>query len=234
MKSALLPSLAAAAFLAASAAHAEPAASSVRVLTVSGTGEAAAAPDLATLSIGVEAEGATASEAVRAMSAQMAATIARLKSGGVADRDLQTSGLSVGPRYNYQNNQSPKIIGYTASNTVTAKLRDVKKAGALIDAAVKDGANRLNGLSLGFADSAPLENKARAAAVADARAKAETLARAAGVTLGPILQIQDGFAEAPPTPIYRAAAAPAVAKAVPVEAGESSISASVTLIYEIR
>ena len=208
----------------------------MRTLAVSGVGEAAAAPDQAILQIGVQADGKTAAEALRAMSTRMSATIARLKSSGVADKDIQTSGLSLNPRYNYETRpQNPQIIGYTASNMLTVKLRELSKAGALIDAAVSDGANTLGGLSFGFADTSPLEKAARADAVADAREKAETLAKAAGVTLGPILQIQDGYASPAPQPMYegRAMAAQS-AKDVPIAPGESTLSASVTLIYEIK
>lgn len=206
-----------------------------RTLAVSGLGEAAAAPDQAMLQIGVQADGKTAAEALKAMSARMTATMARLKSGGVAEKDIQTSGLSLNPRYNYESRpQTPQIIGYTASNTLSVKLRDLSKAGALIDAAVSDGANTLGGLTFGFANPKPLENAARADAVADAKAKAEVLAKAAGVSLGPILQINDGYAAPAPQPMYEARAMAADAKSVPIAPGESTLSASVTLIYEIK
>lgn len=207
----------------------------MRTLAVTGLGEAAAAPDQAMLQIGVQADGKTAAEALKAMTARMNATIARLKSGGIADKDMQTSGLSLNPRYNYETRpQNPQIIGYTASNMLTVKLRDLGKAGALIDAAVSDGANTLGGLSFGFANPKPLENEARADAVADARSKAETLAKAAGVSLGPILQIQDGYASPAPQPMFEGRAMAADAKSVPIAPGESTLSASVTLIYEIK
>jgi hypothetical protein len=207
----------------------------MRTLAVTGLGEAAAAPDQAMLQIGVQADGKTAAEALKAMTARMNATIARLKSGGIADKDMQTSGLSLNPRYNYETRpQNPQIVGYTASNMLSVKLRDLSKAGTLIDAAVSDGANTLGGLSFGFANPKPLENEARADAVADAKSKAETLAKAAGVSLGPILQIQDGYAAPSPQPMYEARAMASDAKAVPIAPGESTLSASVTLIYEIK
>lgn len=236
MKFNALPILSIAALAAAGPAAAQPPMREpMRTLSVAGSGEASAAPDQATLTIGVEAEGKTAAEAVRLMTQRMSATLQRLKSGGVAERDVQTADLSVSPRYNYEGRQTPQVIGYTATNTVSVRVRDLGKAGALIDSAVQDGANTLSGLSFGFADAKPLENKARAAAVADARSKAETLAKAAGVSLGPILRIQDGFAASPePMPMMRMSATAAEAKAVPIAAGESTISATVTLVYEIR
>ena len=232
----VLPILSAAAALAvAGPAAAQPPRDALRTLSVSGMGEAAAQPDQATLTIGVEAEGRTAAEAVRQMSERMSATLKRLRAGGVAERDIQTAGLSVAPRYNYENRQTPQIVGYVAANSVSVRMKDPDRAGAVIDAAVQDGANTMNGLVFGFADAKPLENRARAAAVADARAKAETIAKAAGVSLGPIVRIVDGAAAGPePVPMLQARAMAAEAKAVPIAAGESTISANVTLIYEIR
>ncbi len=206
-----------------------------RTLAVTGNGEASAAPDLAVLTIGVETEGATAAAALSQNAAQMNATIEKLKSSGVADKDLQTQNLSVGPRYNYEENRSPpKIVGYVATNMLSVKLRDLATAGAIIDATVAEGANTLGGLSFGFADPKPLMNKAREDAVADAKARAELLAASAGVTLGPILVIQDGYAAPPPMPYMESRMMAAEAKSTPVSAGESTFSASVTIIYDIR
>lgn len=207
---------------------------SPRTLVVTGTGEASGAPDMATLSIGVETEAPSAAAALQQNGAQMNATIDRLKKDGVAEKDLQTSNLSVRPQYKYdQNGSSPRIVGYTATNSLTVKLRDLSKAGAIIDDAVKDGANTLGGLNFGFADPSGLESTARKNAVADARAKASTLASAAGVTLGPILQINEGSISSPPQP-YLAARAMSAEKSTPIAAGEQAISVTVTLVYQIR
>lgn len=238
MKQLVIPAVAAIALAACSAApqaYAEP--SHPRVITVTGTGEAASAPDLAILSIGVESEGATAADALKKNAAQMNATIAQLKKSGVADKDMQTQNLSVSPRYNYDDQnrgQPPKITGYVASNMLTVKLRDIEKAGGVIDSAVADGANSLGSLSFGFAEPEKLMNEARKDAIADAKARAELYAGAAGVTLGPLLQIQDGSAGPPPMPYMYDRAVAQEAKATPIAVGESTVSASVTLIYEIR
>lgn len=233
MRNSLLP--AAAATLAACSAAPEARADdpTPRTIVVAGTGEAAAAPDLLTLSIGVETEADTAADALRRNNAQMQAAIDRLKKRGVAEKDMQTSNLSVNPRYDYEERRAPRIIGYTASNMLNVRLRDLDKAGAVIDEVVADGANRLNGLSFGFSNDSALLAKAREAAVADAREKAETLARAAGVSLGPLLQIQEGRAEAPIV-VSGARMAMAEAKDVPIQAGETTVTATVTLVYEIR
>lgn len=207
-----------------------------RTIIVTGLGEASAEPDMATVSIGVETEGKTAAEALQANSASMRSTLERLKRNGIADKDMQTQNLSVNPRYNYgENRTSPEIIGYVATNTLSVKLRDLDKAGAVIDAAVSTGANNLGGVSFGFADDRPLMNEARKAAVKDAREKAALYAEAAGVSLGPIIQLQDGYSVTPPPQPYMAARAmTADSKSTPVATGESTVTANVTLVYEIR
>ncbi len=206
-----------------------------RTIVVTGSGEASAAPDLAYLNLGVEAEGATAAEALRKNSAQMEATIKSLRDAGVDKKDIQTSNLNVGPKYDYsRDNAPPKIIGYQATNTVNVKLRNLDKAGAVIDKAVGVGANRFDSISFGFADPKPLLNNARKSAVADARERAALYAEAAGVKLGKVLQISDSFAAVPgPVPIM-ARMDMAEAKSVPISVGESTMSASVTIVYAIE
>lgn len=235
MKRIALPAAAAALAACTGAPDAVAENASPRTMAVSGSGEASAVPDMAALSIGVETEGATAADALRQNGVQMNATIDRLKANGVAEKDMQTRNLSVSPRYQYDDNGAPpKIAGYVATNMLSVKLRDLDKAGAIIDEAVKDGANTLGGLSFGFAETDELENAARRDAVADAQAKAAILAEAAGVGLGPILRIEEGYVSAPPQPYVGARAMAAEMKATPISAGESTITATVTLIYEIR
>ena len=206
-----------------------------RTITVNGEGVASAVPDMAVLSIGVRTDAPTASAALRQNSSEMAATIAKLRELDVAERDIQTSGLSVNPRYNYENNRSePKIIGFTAANTLTVKLRDLDSAGVVIDQAVQSGANSLGGIQFTFADPNPLMEGARKDAVANARAKAELYANAAGVHLGQVMTIQDGYASTPsPRPMMARMEADQ-SSSVPLQAGESSITSTITIVYEIE
>jgi len=229
----VLPAFAAAVLIAAPASAAEPHPMK-RTIVVTGDGEAAAAPDLAILNLGVDADAATAAEALRKNSAQMDATIKALRDAGVDKKDIQTSTLNVSPQYDYsRDNSPPRLIGYQASNMVSVKLRNLDKAGAIIDKAVGVGANRINSLSFSFADPKPLMDKARKAAVADARDRAALYAEAAGVTLGPVMQISDSFAPVPgPMPAMRMQRDEA--NAVAIERGESTMSASVTIIYAIE
>lgn len=207
----------------------------LRTITVAGEGEAAAAPDMAILSIGVSTDAPTAAAALRQNSAEMAATIKKLKDLGVADRDLQTSGLSVNPRYDYEKNRSnPQVAGFNASNTLTVKLRNLDKAGAVIDQAVQSGANSLGGIQFTFADPKPLMEEARKDAVVQARAKAKLYTDAADVKLGRVLTIQDGYVSSPSPQPVMARMSVAKDESAPLQAGESIISASVTIIYEIE
>lgn len=200
-------------------------------ITVTGSASVTVVPDLATLTLGVTTMGATASEALSANSAAVQAVMDRLAAAGIEPRDIQTSNLSLNPNYSsYDSTQMPQIQNYTASNQVTVTIRKLDQTGAVLDAAVRDGANTLNGLSFGLADPRPSEDAARKAAVADARARADLLTVAAGVRLGAILSISEGTPAPEPQPMYRMdmAAAP-----VPVSGGTLDISASVTVVWSL-
>lgn len=203
------------------------------VISVTGEGQVAAVPDMATLTLGVMVNGDTAKAALDANSAALAAAIKRLKDAGIEDRDIQTSGLSLGPIYDYSSsNGSPQaVLGYSASNMVTVRVRALDSVGAVLDAAVTDGANTLNGISFGLADPVPSTDEARKAAVVDARHKAELYAAAAGVKVGKVVSINENGGYAPP--MMRAEAMAGKSDAVPVQAGELSIGASVTVTFEL-
>lgn len=224
-----------AAFISAAPAGAHQEEPMERTIVVTGAGEATAAPDIAWLNLGVEAEGATASEALRKNTAQMEATLKLLRDAGVDKRDIQTSNLNVGARYDYSREGAPpRIIGYQATNTVSVKLRNLEKAGGVIDKAVSAGANRLDSISFGFADPKPVMNEARKDAIADARERAALYADAAGVRLGPVMQISDSAAPGPgPLPVMERMDM-AKNQAVPVAIGESTLSANVTIVFAIE
>jgi uncharacterized protein YggE len=201
-------------------------------ITVTGEGRAEAVPDLAVITLGVTTQGATAAAALADNSTRLAAVLARLRAAGVADRDLQTSGLSLGPRYDYGNNRPPRLVGYEATNQLAVRVRALDALGTILDAAVTDGANTLGGLAFSLADPQAARDAALAAAVAEARRKAAIVAEAAGVTLGPVLSISEQVAYAGPQPMPRMAMADSAA-AVPVAAGEVGYAATVTIVYGI-
>ena len=230
MKSRLLLGLALAAALVSPALAADPV---PRTLAMNGHGEVRTAPDVATVNAGVTTNAPTAAAALAANSSRMNGVFAALKKLGVAEKNIQTTGFNISPQYtNGDNNNPRRLTGYQVNNEVSVRLEDVSKVGAGLDALVAAGANQMNGISFDIAAPAPLLEKARADAIADARARAETYARAAGVSLGPILSISEGGGAEPPRPMYKVfamAAAP-----TPVAAGQQSVTADVSVVWEIH
>lgn len=213
------------AFAPASFAQSAPA-----LITITGEGQVEAPPDMATISLGVTTTAQTAQEAMSANAAEIAAVLENLKATGIEARDLQTSGLSLQPNWTNRSTSENRIDGYTASNQLSVRVRDLSKLGAILDAAVKDGANTLNGVSFAMADPAPLLEEARKRAVADARSRAELIAGAAEAKLGAIASITEGGGGYPQPQFGYARAA---MESVPVEAGAVSLSASVTMSWQL-
>lgn len=206
-----------------------------RVLTVTGTGHAAVAPDFASVNVGVITEADTAADALRDMSARLDAVMARLVAAGVLPEDMQTSQLMVNPIYDYSGSSSSGLIdGFNASSLLTVRVRDLANLGAVLDAVVQDGANQLNGVMFDLADRRPALDIAREAAVADARHRAELYATAAGVTLGDLVSLSEQLGYGGPAPMYDARIAMEESVPVPIAAGEVNIEASVTMTWEIQ
>lgn len=197
-------------------------------ITVTGIGTVNAVPDEATFSLGVQSEGSTAREALAANSERMRRVIAALKAAGVAKEDIQTQDVSISPSYEDEG----RVSGYTARNSVSARIRDLAKAGAVLDAATNAGANEIYGPMLDRSDREELQAKALRSAVEDARSKAEALADAAGVSLGDVTAIREGFAGGP-EPYFATTLAKTDASA-PIEPGKQDIQATVTVTFGIR
>ena len=202
-----------------------------RRITVSGRAEAEAVPDIATLSIGVETEARTPGEALSENAERMTAVMARLKEAGIDDRDLRTSQLGIWPIF-AERGQPRETVGYRASNQLTVTIRDIDRLGTLLDQAVADGANSVNGPTFSIADPEPLLAAARDAAVKDAIAKAERMAAAAGVELGEVISISEASGAMPILP--RQMRAEAMAAATPIAPGETTIAASVTMTFGLK
>lgn len=203
-------------------------------LTVTGQGEAHAAPDMATITVGAVSEADTASEALTQNSSLVSAAIDALKEAGVEPRDIQTTGFSVSPRYvnTREANTTPKIDGYRVNNSVVVRVRKLDTLGSLLDTLVKAGANDIGGISFGISEADKFQDTARIAAIADARHKAELYAEAAGVRLGQIRSIDEsGGAYPVPQTMMRMKAMEA--DSAPIEAGEQTLSATVRVVYEI-
>ncbi|WP_134682005.1 SIMPL domain-containing protein [Paracoccus ravus] len=203
-------------------------------LTVSGEGRASAQPDLAQITLGVSTEAATAAEAMTGNSTSQQAVMDALKAAGIEDRDIQTSGLNLSPRMQYENGQPPKLTGYVAQNTVNVRVRDIAALGGVLDKLVATGANEISGISFAREDMAEAQDKARSEAVTDARRRAEVMAEAAGMKLGRLRSLSDSPAQEPPRPMMAMRAeAKAADGAVPIAAGELEVSAQVTAVFDL-
>lgn len=197
-------------------------------VTVVGTGTARAVPDVAEWSFGVQAEAETASAALEDASEATRRTIDALRDEGIAQEDLRTEQISLWPR---TTNDGRAVVGYTASSSVHATVRDLDKAGAVVDAAVQAGANQVYGPSLRVSDSRAQYRAAAEAAIDDARARAEALAAHAGLTLGaPVAIVESGGGV--PGPLYDRAMEAADAS-VPIEPGVNEITATLTVTFAI-
>jgi hypothetical protein len=203
-------------------------------ITVVGTGDVDARPDMATITVGVVTEAESASAALEENNGRMKELFEILKDRGVSEKDLQTANFNVSPKYQHhpQGKEEPKIVGYTVTNEVRVKVRRLSSLGGVLDALVQDGANRVHGISFSIDDEANLMDDARKKAMADARHKAELLAAAANMRLGRPLQISD---QPPPRPMpmqrFRMAEA---AQAVPIAPGEVTQTAIIHVTYALE
>lgn len=209
------------------------------LLTVTTEGRSTRKPDLAVFSAGVASTGKTAGEALAANSAAMNRVIQALKRAGIADRDIQTSNLSLNPVYADMSRQpadpleqrAPVIIGYQVNNMVTVRQRNLAEYGKVVDALVSSGANQVSGPSFQMDNADAALDEARADAMTKARARAELYARAAGLRIVRIVSISESGGWSPPVPVMYARAE--MAQSTPVAAGELSLNAGVTVQYEL-
>jgi len=212
-------------------------ADTAHTITVSGSCEARGAPDQAQLSAGVTTVAPTAAAALAENARTMTTVFDTLKRLGIPERAIQTSNFSVSPQYppyNQNDRGLQKVVGYQINNQVNVTLDDTKKLGPALDALVNAGANQVNSVSYTIHDADALEAKAQAAAIASARARAETYAKAAGVALGGVLSISEVSVEAP-RPVFMAKAmAGNDGATTPTAAGEQSVTANVTVVFEIH
>ena len=211
------------------------------VIRVTGEGRVSLAPDMAVLDLGVLREAATAREALDANNAAMAEVLAAMKEEGIAARDLQTSGFSIQPKYVYPQpkaggeQQAPAIVGYSVSNRLSVRIRDLARLGAVLDRSVTLGVNDGGNIAFSNDDPSAAITKAREAAMKDARSRAETLAQAIGARPGKILEISENTFTPQPVSMARGKMMmQASADAVPVEGGENTYSVTVQTVWEIE
>lgn len=205
-------------------------------ITVSGSADVAGTPDTLRLDLSVVATGLSVSAALAKANGSAAAVQTSLLGAGVAKADLQTSGLSITPSYTYPKGGEPRVTGYRVSESVSAKLRDLGRAGDAIGRAVGAGGNsvQVNGISLDLEDTGALVTRARDKAFSDARAKAEQYAKAAGRSLGDAESIAETVAT--PSPVAQSGDAAALKgiSSVPVQPGSQEVRVTVTVVFAMR
>lgn len=206
------------------------------VLTVNAEGKVTGRPDMATVQLGVVTEAPTAQAALAANAQRMNALMAALRRAGIAERDVQTSNLSVNPQYVYAEREPPRLTGYQAQNTVSAKVRNLDRLGATLDAAIAAGGNTLNGVSFSYQNPDAQMDRARSDAIGEARRRAALYAQAAGLRVHRILAISESGSYAPPIPMPMMARMEVAAQAAPTPTapGEIDTIANVSVTFELR
>jgi len=206
-----------------------------KTITVPGSGRVTVAPDVAGIRLGVNIMCSTAASARADAAATMNAVVDAVLAAGVARRDVRTALVSLNPVTDYSDKSGPRVTGYQIVNSVAVTLRDLDRAGELIDAVLAAGASTLDSLDFRLDDQGPAADEARKLAIEDARSRAETIARAAGVSLGGVVAVLEGERGGGPSPmpVARAFKAAAEAAPTPVEAGTQDVSVSVTVTFAI-
>ena len=209
-------------------AAALPAAAVERLVTVSGEATISVAPDTSIIRIGVTSQGKTAREASEANAKQMTGVLAAIKGAGIADKDVQTSRLSLQPQYDPNKAGAAHLLGFQVTNQVTVKIHDIDNLPNVLDRAIGAGANEMSGIEFIVSEQSKLLDQARDEAIADAHRKAEIYAGAAGAKVGRVIAISEGGGSAPPIAMQAMRAG-----SVPVAPGELTLRAQVTVSYEL-
>ena len=226
--------------LAAAVASAQPADDVTRSIHVTGQGEASGKPDLAEIDAGVQTFAETVIEASRQNQAILAQIFEALDEQGIEKKDIQTSNYSIWAEQDYSRNGEQgkdRIVGFRVSNIVHVKVREIAKTGEVLAAVTNAGANSVNGIQFSVQDTEQLERQAREAAMADARARAESLASLAGVELGEVLSLSMSSAPDYPRPYAASRAMEMADAAAPVPGiapGQQSVSVTINATFAIR
>ena len=239
MKRIILPLLAAAALATSTAVPAQPVGVVQPItgtrLDISATGEVTRVPDIAIISTGVVTRAATATAAIQQNAARMERVRAALRRAGIEDKDIQTSSINLNPEYSYQQNKPPVLNGYSASNQLSVRFRDIRKTGEILDALVAEGANQINGPSLTIDKPEAALDEARLKAIANGRARADLYARALGMRVVRLLSVSEsgGYAVPPPMP-YAVAMSAERSADTKIDPGEQKLSVSVAMSVELQ
>ena len=205
-------------------------------LEVSATGKVTRVPDVAIISAGVVSRAATAVAAIQQNANRMERVRAALKRAGIEDRDIQTGSINLNPEYRYEQNKAPQLVGYTASNQLNVRFRDIRNSGKILDALVAEGANQINGPTLTIDKPEAALDEARAKAIAVGRARAELYARALGMRVVRLLSVSEtgGYQVPPPMPVMMRAEMAAQAADTKIEAGEQELQVTLAMSFELQ
>lgn len=205
-------------------------------LDISATGEVSRVPDIAIISAGVVTRQPTATVAIQQNTTRMERVLAALKAAGVAERDIQTSSISLNPEYRYTEGQAPRLAGYTASNQVSIRFRDIRNTGKILDALVAEGANQINGPSLTIDKPDEALDEARTKALAAGRARADFYARALGRRVVRLISVSEGGGNypVPPMPVMMEARAANQAADTSIVPGEQKLQVSLSMVFEVQ
>lgn len=210
----------------------------LETVTVTGTGKAKLTPDRYSFNVGVQTISTTVDDAVRENNDRVAAVIEALKKAGATAAEIRTSNFTIFPQQDYQQGKLPRITGYQVNNTVTVTRDKIGDAGKLLQAALNAGVNTSSGLQFLVSDPSRGRDEGMRAAFADAKAKATTLAQAAGRSVGKALTISEGVEPSRPPVVYQAMAMAAGRAAaneeVPVESGTQEMSYTITVTFELK
>ncbi|MHB8283583.1 MAG: SIMPL domain-containing protein [Caulobacteraceae bacterium] len=201
-------------------------------LNLSAQGQVQATPDLAVIRLGVQTEGATAALALARNRAQMGATVDAPKGQGVPDRDIQTSGLSLDSQYQDDGKSPHRLIGYQVSNTVTVRLHELPKIGAVVDALVAAGANHVDGISFALSDPQTAEDQARGLAIKALQAKADLYAKAMGFRISRLVRLSENGGYSPNS-VSEVVVTAVRFRRTPVEPGELTVNVGVSAEFEL-
>ena len=219
----------------ASAQDASPVAGSTpATVSVSGVGIVTTTPDTASVQLGVTVTQPTLADAQSQASAQMQAVIDALIAAGVEEKDIQTSSYYVSVVQNYDSNGNPsEVTNFQVQNMVNVVVRNIDNVGPILDGAVAAGANTVYGVNFYLDDSSQSTSEARALAVQDAEKRAQELAAAAGMTLGPVVSITEGYSSGPMYGKGGGAMAADSAAPAPIQVGTTTIQVDVTVVYQL-
>lgn len=206
-------------------------------LDLSVTGEVTRVPDLAIINAGVVTHSPNAAAAIEDNAERMSRVNAALKRAGIAEADIQTSSINLNAEYRYPPNQPPQLTGYTATNELTIKFRNIRNSGKILDTLVAQGVNQINGPTLTLEHPEEALDEARAKAIAEGRARAELYARSLGLHVARVVIVSENSGYMPPPPRPMAAEAMMVSGArtsTEIEPGEQKLQVTLSMTFELR